>query len=82
MDKVALGQVFSEYFGFPCQFSFHQLLYSLIILSSKLYSLGTDSVGTYLLTYMNVLSSVLELLHTDRETDMAKLIRAFLRLSW
>jgi hypothetical protein len=21
MDKVALGQVFSEYFGFPCQFS-------------------------------------------------------------
>jgi hypothetical protein len=26
MDKVALGQVFSEYFGFPCQFSFHRLL--------------------------------------------------------
>jgi hypothetical protein len=25
VDKVALGQVFSEYFGFPCQFSFHQL---------------------------------------------------------
>jgi hypothetical protein len=24
--KVALGQVFSEYFGFPCQSSFHQLL--------------------------------------------------------
>jgi hypothetical protein len=23
---VALGQVFSEYFGFPCQSSFHQLL--------------------------------------------------------
>jgi hypothetical protein len=23
--KVALGQVFSEYFSFPCQFSFHQL---------------------------------------------------------
>jgi hypothetical protein len=23
VDKVALGQVFSEYFGFPCQFSFH-----------------------------------------------------------
>jgi hypothetical protein len=21
VDKVALGQVFSEYFGFPCQFS-------------------------------------------------------------
>jgi hypothetical protein len=26
VDKVALGQVFSEYFGFPCQFSFHRLL--------------------------------------------------------
>jgi hypothetical protein len=27
MDKVALGQVFSEYFGFPCQSSFHQILH-------------------------------------------------------
>jgi hypothetical protein len=27
VDKVALGQVFSEYFGFPFQFSFHQLLH-------------------------------------------------------
>jgi hypothetical protein len=27
VDKVTLGQVFSEYFGFPCQFSFHQLLH-------------------------------------------------------
>jgi hypothetical protein len=26
MGKVALGQVFPEYFGFPCQFSFHRLL--------------------------------------------------------
>jgi hypothetical protein len=26
VDKVALGQFFSEYFGFPCQFSFHRLL--------------------------------------------------------
>jgi hypothetical protein len=25
VDKVALGQVFSEYFGFPCQSAFHQL---------------------------------------------------------
>jgi hypothetical protein len=22
VDKVALGQLFSEHFGFPCQFSF------------------------------------------------------------
>jgi hypothetical protein len=24
--KLELGQVFSEYFGFPCRFSFHQML--------------------------------------------------------
>jgi hypothetical protein len=28
VDKVALGQVFSEYIGFPCQFSFHRLLHT------------------------------------------------------
>jgi hypothetical protein len=28
MDKVALGQVFSEHTGFPCQFSFHRLLHT------------------------------------------------------
>jgi hypothetical protein len=28
VDKVASGQVFSEYFGFPCQnHSFHQILH-------------------------------------------------------
>jgi hypothetical protein len=27
VDKVALGYVFSGYFSFPCQFSFHQLLH-------------------------------------------------------
>jgi hypothetical protein len=26
VDKVALGLIFSEYFGFPWQISFHQLL--------------------------------------------------------
>jgi hypothetical protein len=26
VEKVVLGQVFPEYFGFPCQFSFHRLL--------------------------------------------------------
>jgi hypothetical protein len=26
VDKAALGKVFSEYFGFPCQ-SFHQFLH-------------------------------------------------------
>jgi hypothetical protein len=27
VDKAALGQVFSEYFGFPCQSSFNQFLH-------------------------------------------------------
>jgi hypothetical protein len=27
VDKVELGQVFSEYFYFPCQSSFHQFLH-------------------------------------------------------
>jgi hypothetical protein len=27
VDKMALGQVFFEYFGFPCQFSLHRLLH-------------------------------------------------------
>jgi hypothetical protein len=27
VDKAALGQVFSEYFGFPCKSSFHQFLH-------------------------------------------------------
>jgi hypothetical protein len=28
VDKVALGQVSSGYFGFPCQFSFHLMLHN------------------------------------------------------
>jgi hypothetical protein len=28
VDNVALWQVFSENFGFPCQSSFHQILHS------------------------------------------------------
>jgi hypothetical protein len=27
-DEVELGQVSSKYFGFPCQFSVHQMLHS------------------------------------------------------
>jgi hypothetical protein len=27
VDKVALGQVFSEYFSFPCQSTLHQFLH-------------------------------------------------------
>jgi hypothetical protein len=40
VDKVALEQVLSEYFGFPCQSSFHQLLHSHPHLSS-----GAGTIG-------------------------------------
>jgi hypothetical protein len=33
VDKVALGEVFSEYFGFTCQFSFHRLLHTHLLSS-------------------------------------------------
>jgi hypothetical protein len=38
--KVALAQVFSEYFGFPCQSSFHQFLHNHHHLSS-----GAGTIG-------------------------------------
>jgi hypothetical protein len=28
IDKVALEQVFAEYFGFPCQFLLHKFLHN------------------------------------------------------
>jgi hypothetical protein len=31
VDKVALGQIFFEYFGFPWQFSFHECSLFIII---------------------------------------------------
>jgi hypothetical protein len=37
VDKVALGQVFSEYFGFPCR-SFQRLLHTCIIHHPSWYS--------------------------------------------
>jgi hypothetical protein len=39
VDKVALGQVFPEYFGFPCQLSFHKLLHTHHLSS------GADKMG-------------------------------------
>jgi hypothetical protein len=40
VDKVALGQVFSEYFGFPCQLSFHPLRHTDHHLSSAAGTIG------------------------------------------
>jgi hypothetical protein len=42
VDDVAKGWGYSYYFGFPCQFSFHQLLPHWLII--WYYSLDTDSV--------------------------------------
>jgi hypothetical protein len=49
VDKVALGQGFSEYFGFPCQFSFHRLLHTHHHLSSLAGTVGqlVDSVSPH-----------------------------------
>jgi hypothetical protein len=38
VDKMALVQVFSEYFGFPCQSTFHQLLHNHLINHLGLYN--------------------------------------------
>jgi hypothetical protein len=38
VDKVALGQVSSEYSGFPCQFPFHRLLHNHL-------SFGAGTIG-------------------------------------
>jgi hypothetical protein len=40
VEKVALGNIFSKYFGFPCQFSFHQLLHTHHPLSSVVGTIG------------------------------------------
>jgi hypothetical protein len=40
VNKVGLGQVFSQYFGFPCQFSFHRMLHTQHPLSS-----GAGTIG-------------------------------------
>jgi hypothetical protein len=40
VDNVALGQVFSEYFGFPYKSSFHQLFHNHPHLSSGAGTMG------------------------------------------
>jgi hypothetical protein len=47
VDKVELRQVFSEYFGFPCQYSFHQFLHNHLHLSSGASTVGqwADAIG-------------------------------------
>jgi hypothetical protein len=44
VDEVALGLDFSEYFGFPCQFVFRQLLHAHLSYYRRYYSHDTSSV--------------------------------------
>jgi hypothetical protein len=46
VDKVALGQIFSEYFGSPCQSSFHQFLHSHHHLSSGAGTIASSGRST------------------------------------
>jgi hypothetical protein len=53
VDKVAMGQVFSQYFGFPCQFSFHRLIHIQHHLSS-----GAGTIGQLLADVRSGLSLI------------------------
>jgi hypothetical protein len=44
VKKVALGQVFSEYFGFPCKSSFHQK-FSILTITRGRYNRTVNGSG-------------------------------------
>jgi hypothetical protein len=46
VNNVALGQVFSKYFDFPCQFAFHRLLHTHHHLSSGARTIGQTAADT------------------------------------
>jgi hypothetical protein len=72
VDKVALGQVFSEHFGFPCKFSYHRLLYTHHL------SPGAGTIGHLVADVPSGLS-----LTSAQETTKKKLGSMFLLcLSW
>jgi hypothetical protein len=52
VDKVGLWQIFSEYFGFPCQFAFHQLL------QNHRLSVEADAIGQTMVAVPSGLTSV------------------------
>jgi hypothetical protein len=79
VDKVALGRVFSEYLGFPCQFSFHRLLHTHHHLSS-----GTGTIGQQWPTYqVDSVSPHTEKLKTKLHAGACSYLQAQLyRLTW
>jgi hypothetical protein len=53
VNKVALGQVFSEFFGFPCQFPFRQMLHTHL-------SSGASTIGQFVANVLSRLSLTLQ----------------------
>jgi hypothetical protein len=64
VDEVALGQVLSEYFGFPCKFAFHRLVHNHHLSSEA------DTIGQLVAAVPSGLS-----LTTPQETKKKKLPR-------
>jgi hypothetical protein len=67
-NKVALGQVFSEYFGVSCQFSFHRLLHTHL-------SSGAGTIGQLVAEVPNGLS-----LTPPQETKKNIYVRIYTRI--
>jgi hypothetical protein len=66
VDKVMLGQVFSEYFGFPCKSSFHQLLHNHPHLSSR-----AGTIGQKLPQYKGLSSTPLAIIKKSNSASVA-----------
>jgi hypothetical protein len=71
---VELGQVFSEYFGFPCQFTFHRLLHIRHHLSSRAGKIGQLVV--------DVPSGLNTSLHRKGEDYLSRIVRTISVSSW
>jgi hypothetical protein len=78
VDKVALGQVFSGYFCFPCQSSFHQLLHNHPHLSS-----GAGTIGQKLSQYKGLSPTTLAKnnIKAKETTGRARIFLAAIKLT-
>jgi hypothetical protein len=88
VEKVELGQVFSEYFDFLCQFSFHRLLHIHHHLSPGAATIGelvADVPGGLSVTpsqklkkYITYMATFIrQLMDLFRSVDLVYLIRSF-----
>jgi hypothetical protein len=76
VDKVALGQDFSEYFGFPCQSLFHQFLVPGFFTSQRLH----EEFGELLLSALGTPSSALHSGYMKRNGGHSKQRKAFVQI--